>query len=56
MAEINRDMFPPSMMRRIQTPVARGAAVSSLSVSRDRPWGNILTPVPQQPNGQANGQ
>jgi len=50
MAEIKRDIFPPNVLRRIQTPVQRKNAVSNLAVSRQRPWGGILTPVSSQPN------
>lgn len=51
MAEIQRDMFPPNMMQRIQTPVSGRTVVGSLSVSRVRPWGAILYPEPQQAAG-----
>lgn len=51
MAEIQRDVFPPHIMQRIQTPVPRGAMISSIAVSRDRPWGGILYPVAQQSDG-----
>jgi hypothetical protein len=48
MTEIQRDMFPPNMMHRIQTPITGRNVVGNLSVSRERPWGAILYPEPQQ--------
>lgn len=57
MAVIQRDMFPPNIMQRIQTPVRRNV-IGSLQVSRERPWGMILYPEPQQsgsPQGRRNG-
>lgn len=48
MAEIQRDMFPPNIMQRIQTPVRGRAVVGNLQVSRSRPWGGILYPEAQQ--------
>jgi hypothetical protein len=48
MAVIQRDMFPPHIMQRIQTPIQGRAVVGNLSVSRERPWGGILYPEPQQ--------
>lgn len=53
MAEIKRDVFPTHVLQRIQTPIQRKNAVSNLAVSRDRPWGGILSPVPSQPNSAA---
>lgn len=47
MAEIQRDIFPPNIMQRIQTPVRRNV-VGNLAVSRNRPWGAILYPEAQQ--------
>jgi hypothetical protein len=47
MAEINRDIFPPHILRRIQTPVQRRNCVSNLCVSRERPWGGMLYPTSQ---------
>lgn len=52
MAEINREIFPPHILHRIQTPIQRKNAISNLAVSRDRPWGGILTPVASQPNSE----
>jgi len=48
MAEITRDMFPPNMMHRIQTPITGRAVVGDLFVTRERPWGGMLYPEPQQ--------
>lgn len=55
MAEIQRDMFPPNMTQRIQTPIRRNTAVSNISTSKERPWGNIIYPEPQQKSGTNNG-
>jgi len=48
MAEIQRDMFPPNIMQRIQTPITGRTVVGNLQVSRERPFGGILYPEPQQ--------
>lgn len=52
MAENRRDIFPPHIFQRMLTPVDRSRCVSNLQVTRDRPWGNILYPVSQQPGSR----
>lgn len=52
MAVITRDIFPPNITQRIQTPITGRDVVGNLSVSRDRPWGGMLYPV-SQPSGEA---
>lgn len=47
MAVIQRDYFPVNVTQRIQTPLRRNV-VGNIMVSRDRPWGGILYPEPQQ--------
>jgi len=54
MAEIVRDIFPTHVLRRMTTPISRKNAVSNMAVSRNRPYGGILQPVPQQPNETRN--
>lgn len=44
MAEIKRDIFPPNILQRMQTPVQRKRAMSDLRITRDRPFGNIIYP------------
>lgn len=46
--EITRDQFPPNITQRMQTPITGRNVVGNLQVTRDRPWGGILYPEPQQ--------
>jgi hypothetical protein len=59
MAEIKRQIypdFPTNGIGRIQTPISRKNAIGNLTTSRDRPWGGILYPVAQQPDGSVQQQ
>lgn len=56
MAEITRDVFPPNILQRMNTPIPGRNVVGNIMVSRDRPWGGIVYPEPQQSDTPRRGR